>query len=136
MAEQKNQRAADRQQTSTGRVDHPVGKQQYVEEARPTSRVDQPGRPVTVDKTAVPEVTDKTRTSVTYQLVVKSYGKNKSLVRSLILGDRADSLDGLPVTVTASERRKKDLFSIAQTLLSVEADIELKKTIQLEIPII
>ena len=116
----------------SGRIDHPEGKQQYLdkeEEERRTSRIDQPGRPVEYDP--VPEITDESTTSYVYKLTLKSLGRVSDSVIKSTLGKNYSAKD-VPFSVTYNSRTKADAFDNARTLVKLGATVEIKKIVTIE----
>lgn len=132
---------------TTGRVDHPVGKQQYMdkEEERTvsTGRVDHPAGkqqymdPVEPEQNPF-EVADKGSTvTVSYSIKVISC-PDKSRVKN-ILSARRTPVQGditLPITVSYSEASKGAVFEKAKNLVAAGAKIEVKKKIVTEISLL
>ena len=116
----------------SGRIDHPEGKQQYLdkEEEEPrTSRIDQPGRPVEYDP--VPEITDPSTTTYEYRLTLKSLGRVGNDVIKKTLGEKYSTKD-VPITVSYNTRTKANAFDNARTLVKLGAKVEIRKIITIE----
>ena len=132
-----------------GRIDHPVGKQQYLdkeeeettqEQERPKGRIDHPeGKQQYLDKKEpkpVP-VEDKSTVTVTYTVRVLSFGNDEAFVRKTVLGARRkNSKINFPITVTYADTKADAALALAKSLLAVDAQIEVKKNISIEVTII
>ena len=116
----------------TSRVDHPAGKQQYMDKERPTSRVDQPGRPV--EKNPVPEIKDPSSVKSTLKLTVKAIKSDKDNVLLQVLGTNYVGKK-LPFTVSYNERVYANGLDDAWKLVKLGATVELKKIVTIEFPI-
>ena len=117
------------------RIDHPEGKQQYMDKERPTSRVDQPGRPV--EKNPVPEIKDPSNvkcTLNTLKLTVKTIKSDKDNVLLQVLGTNYVGKK-LPFTVSYNERAYANGLDDAWKLVKLGATVELKKIVTIEFPI-
>lgn len=132
---------------TTGRVDHPVGKQQYLdkEEEKPvsTGRVDHPAGkqqymdPEEPQKNQFEEADNSCTVTVSYTIKVISC-PDKSRVKN-ILSARRTPVQGditLPITVSYSEASKGAVFEKAQNLINAGAKIEVKKRIVTEISLL
>ena len=128
----------------TGRIDHPTGKYQYIEQEqeqeRPTGRVDHPtGKYQYIDQDEPQTVNtiDKSTMVVDYTVTVTAFGRDKKKVLDLTMGKRRrsnDSAYGVPIKVCSSVQ--KDMLELADKLILAGATVEVKKTITIEIPII
>ena len=114
------------------RIDHPEGKQQYMDKERPTSRVDQPGRPV--EKNPVPEIKDPSSVKSTLKLTVKAIKSDKDNVLLQVLGTNYVGKK-LPFTVSYNERVYANGLDDAWKLVKLGATVELKKIVTIEFPI-
>ena len=124
--------SAETTERPKGRIDHPEGKQQYLdkEEEEPrTSRIDQPGRPVEYDP--VPEITDPSTTTYEYRLTLKSLGRVGNDVIKKTLGEKYSTKD-VPITVSYNTRTKANAFDNARTLVKLGAKVEIRKIITIE----
>ena len=116
----------------TSRVDHPAGKQQYMDKERPNSRIDQPGRPV--EKNPVPEIKDPSNVKCTLKLTVKAIKSDKDNVLLQVLGTNYVGKK-LPFTVSYNERVYANGLDDAWKLVKLGATVELKKIVTIEFPI-
>lgn len=140
---------AQEQERPKGRIDHPEGKQQYLdkveeepaqEQERPKGRIDHPeGKQQYLDKEnpePVP-VEDKSTVTISYTVKVMSFGNDEAFVRKTVLGARRkNSAVKFPITVTFGEKGSNDALALAKSLQAVDAQVEVKKNISIEIPII
>ena len=124
--------SAETTERPKGRIDHPEGKQQYLdkedEEPR-TSRIDQPGRPVEYDP--VPEITDPSTTTYEYRLTLKSLGRVGNDVIKKTFGEKYSTRD-VPITVSYNTRTKANAFDNARALVKLGAKVEIRKIITIE----
>ena len=116
----------------TSRVDHPAGKQQYMDKERPNARIDQPGRPV--EKNPVPEIKDPSNVKCTLKLTVKAIKSDKDNVLLQVLGTNYVGKK-LPFTVSYNERVYANGLDDAWKLVKLGATVELKKIVTIEFPI-
>lgn len=114
------------------RIDHPEGKQQYMDKERPTSRVDQPGRPV--EKNPVPEIKDPSSVKSTLKLTVKTIKSDKDNVLLQVLGTNYVGKK-LPFSVSYNSRAYANGLDDAWRLVKLGATVELKKIVTIEFPI-
>ena len=114
------------------RIDHPEGKQQYMDKERPTSRVDQPGRPV--EKNPVPEIKDPSSVKSTLKLTVKAIKSDKDNVLLQVLGTNYVGKK-LPFSVSYNSRAYANGLDDAWRLVKLGATVELKKIVTIEFPI-
>ena len=128
----------------TGRIDHPTGKYQYIdqeqEQERPKGRIDHPTgkyQYIDQDEPQTVNTVDKSTMTVDYMVTVTAFGKDKAKVLDLTMGKRRRSKDsayGVPIKVSSSVQ--KDMLELADKLILAGATVEVKKTITIEIPII
>ena len=139
------------QERPKGRIDHPVGKQQYLDKVeeetvqeetaqeRPKERIDHPaGKQQYLDKEEpkpVP-VEDKSTVTITYTVTVSSFGNDEAYVRKTVLGARRkNSKVKFPILVTFTDDANGAL-TLAKNLLAVDAQVEVKKNIDIEVTIL
>jgi hypothetical protein len=109
---------------TTGRVDHPAGKQQYMD-------------PVEPEQNPFEEADKGSTVTVSYSIKVISC-PDKSRVKN-ILSARRTPVQGditLPITVSYSEASKGAVFEKAKNLVAAGAKIEVKKKIVTEISLL
>lgn len=111
------------------RIDHPEGKQQYMDKERPNARIDQPGRPV--EKDPVPEIKDASTVKSTLKLTVKDIKNDKDNVLLQVLGTNYVGKK-LPFTVSYNERAYANGLDNAWKLVKLGATVELKKIVTVE----
>ena len=114
------------------RIDHPAGKQQYMDKERPNSRIDQPGRPV--EKNPVPEIKDPSSVKSTLKLTVKTIKSDKDNVLLQVLGTNYVGKK-LPFSVSYNSRAYANGLDDAWRLVKLGATVELKKIVTIEFPI-
>ena len=114
------------------RIDHPAGKQQYMDKERPNSRIDQPGRPV--EKNPVPEIKDPSNVKCTLKLTVKAIKSDKENVLLQVLGTNYVGKK-LPFSVSYNSRAYANGLDDAWRLVKLGATVELKKIVTIEFPI-
>ena len=126
--------------TSSGRVDAPVGKGQYITDSgseQTSGRVDAPAGKwqYITDSSNDLVITDNSQYEVLYVLTVEAYGGNKSRVNTL-LGAKSRSNLQLPFQICYTEQQKVIGFDLAKQLLLAGAQISLDKEIKITIPLV
>ena len=127
-------------EVTSGRVDAPVGKGQWITNSEPeheitSGRVDAPvGKGQYITDSSI-EITDKGTSDVAYTLVVKNAGPRKSEVKKL-LGVSARSNLKIPYRISGSDSDKESLFERAKKLIVAGADIDFTKDIIISFPLI
>jgi len=129
-----------RPKATSGRVDAPKGKGQYITDSQPektTGRVDAPvGKwQYITDGSEEAVLEDKSTCQILYVLSMLAYGSNKSLANRLI-GVNVRSNLQLPFQICYYEHQQNQAFDLAKKLLAVGAKIELKKEITINIPLL
>ena len=137
----------------TGRVDHPTGKYQYIEQAeqeekqqeqeRPTGRVDHPtGKYQYIEdgeKVPVTNVADNSDVLIEYTLKVVSAGPNAEKVGDLVLGTsrrkRNINLNN-PFSCTMKAAKAAEAFEMARKAVDLGAKVEFTKRITIDVKII
>ena len=111
---------------ATGRVDYPIGKYQYInqdnEEPLPAK-----------------EVADNSTMVVEYTVTVLSAGPNAEKVADLVLGSswrRRNINPNGKYSCIIKEAQKAKALELAQKVLDLGAEIEVKKTISIEVRIV
>ena len=129
-------------EVTSGRVDAPVGKGQYITNSTPDHevtdhRADAPvgkGQYITDSSNEI-VITDKGTSDVAYTLVVKNAGPRSSQVKKL-LGVSARSNLKIPYRISGSDAYKASLFELAKQLMIAGADIDFTKDIIISFPLI
>ena len=127
-------------EVTSGRVDAPVGKGQWITNSEPehevtSGRVDAPvGKGQYITDSSI-EITDKGTCDVAYTLVVKDCGPRVDDVKRL-LGVSLRSNVKIPYRLSGDERYKANLIELAANLLQAGADIDFTKDIIISFPLI
>ena len=125
---------------TTGRVDAPVGKGQYMTDSGhevTSGRVDAPvgkGQYMT-DSSNAPIISDKGHQEVLYVLTMEDYGPDKARVNTL-LGAKSGSNLQLPFQICYTGQQKALAFDLAEKLLLAGAQISLDKEIKVTFPLL
>jgi len=129
-------------EVTSGRVDAPVGKGQYITNSTPdhevtSSRVDAPiGKGQYITDSTDLQISDRGTCTVRYLLSMDGYGGAlKSRINELLGANPRANLK-IPYQISYTESQRELGFNLAKKLLLAGADVSMKKEITVSYPIV